>query len=298
MTRRQGVGLAMALAMAAAMVWAPGEAAACGGMFCDSVQSMPVDQSGENILYAVDEVEGTVETHIQIQYQGAASRFAWVLPVQALPTFGVGSQPLFDAMLQATVPTYGYSVQNLCAPPSNAFGAGGSSDGFPGSAGSGGSDSGGGPTVVYQAQVGAFDVTVLSGGTAKEVIDWLDANGYQQNPAAEPILADYLAKNYLFAAVKLTGEPLTTRVEAGRSAGGRRYTREVSTDAQGRVLIEEWTVHGGGHAWFGGARRGSYTDPTGPDASREMLRFFRPSFGEKSRLRAGIDARRMMRQTH
>ena len=64
------------------------------------------------------------------------------------------------------------------------------------------------------------------------------------------------------------------RVEQGVSAKGRRYTRSSHRGDDGRVLTEHWLVHGAGHAWSGGDAQGSYTDATGPDATREMLRFF------------------------
>jgi len=60
----------------------------------------------------------------------------------------------------------------------------------------------------------------------------------------------------------------------GTSAGGVAYTRHVYEDRTGRPMLEHWLLRDAGHAWSGGSPDGSYTDPSGPDASREMLRFF------------------------
>ncbi|MDX6555980.1 MAG: hypothetical protein QOD86_2175, partial [Miltoncostaeaceae bacterium] len=82
--------------------------------------------------------------------------------------------------------------------------------------------------------------------------------------------ADGLVEQGLRATGAAAEGATTTR---GRVPGGHAYTRTVYPGADGRPRVERWIVHGGGHAWFGGNAEGSHTDPRGPDASTELLRF-------------------------
>jgi poly(hydroxyalkanoate) depolymerase family esterase len=89
-----------------------------------------------------------------------------------------------------------------------------------------------------------------------------------QDMTVNPVNADQII------AQSKAGANLRTTINRGEAPGGVRYTRLVQANENGTPVLEQWTLHGAGHAWSGGSLAGSYTEPHGPDASREMIRFF------------------------
>jgi len=86
-------------------------------------------------------------------------------------------------------------------------------------------------------------------------------------------LADEALQSTTNAAGARPGQHKATTTSA-RVPNGHAYTRTVYQDAAGHIVVEHWTIHQAGHAWSGGSPHGSHTDPQGPDASAEFVRFF------------------------
>ncbi|MBV9231838.1 MAG: PHB depolymerase family esterase [Chloroflexi bacterium] len=91
-----------------------------------------------------------------------------------------------------------------------------------------------------------------------------------------PINADQLAEQWLKGSERrpATKQRRDSHSIEGQISGGHSYTRTIYHDLHGQAIVEKWMVHQAGHAWAGGSSNGSYTDARGPDASREMVRFF------------------------
>jgi poly(hydroxyalkanoate) depolymerase family esterase len=70
------------------------------------------------------------------------------------------------------------------------------------------------------------------------------------------------------------GNLLSGTTARKQTSAGQSFTHSVRQDAGGLPVLELWELHGAGHAWSGGSSAGSFTNPNGPNATQEMLRFF------------------------
>lgn len=244
----------LAVLSLAGVAMTPDVAEACGGTFCDGVipGPMPVDQTGENVIFVIGDTESEVHIQISIDPETNAENFGWLVPLTAVPEFSVGSQPLFDQIRAASVPQYDITTTFENCGQNNSSGGTNASSGDPGdSASAGGSTGGGfdsddgGPTVLLEEAVGAFQVAVLTDTEVGPIKQWLEDNGYLWDEAAEPILMQYLAEGNVIAALKLRRSvsindvhPITLRYPSAETCFPLRLTRIAAVeDMDIRVFV-------------------------------------------------------------
>lgn len=195
-----------ALALAVGVTLYAGRAEACG-CFAPPDPTVPIVQAGERILFAVD--NGTVTAHIQIQYQGDAKDFGWLLPLPAVPQLKLGTEELFTRLINTTQPRYfvtrtfgtGCSARlfaNAAPPTAGVSDFGGSGEG------------GSGSPLVTQASIGPYDYAVLRADSKDEMFNWLTSNGYFIPNGTEQTVGPYIHAGGYFLALKL---------RSGKSAG-------------------------------------------------------------------------------
>ncbi len=242
----------LVLMAAAGVMLTPTTAEACGGTFCDGgvPGPMPVDQSGENVIFVIGDTEAEVHIQIAIDPNTNAEQFGWLVPLSAVPEFSVGSQLLFDQLRAFSVPTYDVTTTvedcgggNFTSGQSSSAGG---SDPTNDSGGTGAPESSGeGPVVLKQETVGAFEVVVLQDTEVGPIKKWLLDNGYVWDANAEPILMQYLAEGNVIAALKLSTNagvadvhPITLRYPSNETCFPLRLTRIAAVeDMDIRVFV-------------------------------------------------------------
>lgn len=183
--------LAVALGLLA-LTPAP-DAAACGGCFHNDIQQMENTQvSGHRMIISISSTQTTLWD--QIQYVGAPSSFAWVLPIKGAVDVGVSSDALFGNLDSDTKLTINSPLVTCPPPCSNSSGAGGAG---------GSSGSGGGVVVTAQKVVGPYETVQLSASDPAALTDWLTAHNYSVPADIDPIIQAYVAEGFGFLALKL-----------------------------------------------------------------------------------------------
>ena len=193
-------------------------AIACG-CFAPPSPATPVVQAGERILFAQD--GNTVTAHIQIQYQGAADDFGWLVPLPSVPTLELGTDELFTALGAATNPQYTLTTTRQFCGGGSSSSKGVGCGGFATDEASGSSVADAGlfaasdmgannPALVVKASIGPYDYAVLKADDKTEMLKWLAGNHYYVPDATGQAVAPYIHTGAFFLALKL---------RAGESAG-------------------------------------------------------------------------------
>ncbi|HVR61259.1 MAG TPA: DUF2330 domain-containing protein, partial [Polyangia bacterium] len=180
---------------------------ACG-CFTPPDPSVPVVQAGERIAFVMK--DGNVTAHIQIQYQGNATEFGWLLPLPSIPDMQLGTDELFTQLTATTQPKYRLvrKYEGNCGFNKNAGSGGGPMVATGASAG--GDSVNGNSALVFQASIGPYDYAVLHADSKDEMLKWLADNHYFVPAGTDSTVGAYIRPGAYFLALKL---------KSGQSAG-------------------------------------------------------------------------------
>jgi len=191
--------LLIALSLVGPALLLSSPAVACGGFFCSTD---PIVQTDEQIVFAVDESSGTIETHVQIGYQGAAEDFSWVIPVPGVPDLDLGSDELFRQLLWSTATAYELEVGEADCRDPWVWGGWMDDDLDADRDGAGGVDPGE-VQVLSESVVGSYQATVVTATAAEPLLDWFNCNGYRIAFNSVDKVEQYLSGGMNFLALKL-----------------------------------------------------------------------------------------------
>ncbi len=192
-------GVTLGLALVASAV--PMESKACGGFFCTTI---PINQAAEQIVFRQE--PGMVTAMVRIQYSGNAEDFSWVVPVPDTPELSIGSDTTFNDLDSSTRPNFNLRINGSVCPQDELF----VNFSVDATAESAVEVDDSGVVVEQEAEVGPFDVQVVSSDNPSDMSMWLADNGYLITDRGDELLAPYIEAGMKFVALKL---------RSGESAG-------------------------------------------------------------------------------
>lgn len=190
MTRRILLLVAVVLGLVALTA---DDAEACGGLFC---QNDPVDQAGERIVFTVN--DDTITSLIEIQYQGSAPDFSWILPIPE--AIGNDDLQVPEDGPQVFSDLHAATDVQIIAPPDSCPDDFDDGD-FDFATSESADDSG--VEVFASGEVGPFSFDVVGSSDPDALVEWLLGNGYRVEPFMEPLIDVYVEEEFAFVAMQL-----------------------------------------------------------------------------------------------
>jgi len=162
-----------------------------GGLFVSSYRDIYEPNQLAMIVFD-DMVEKII---FQVDYEGDAEDFAWVIPVPGYPKLFPVEDEIFYELHELTQPppTWGFGCGWGMIPPHASPDEG--------------------VHIWEENQVGIYHTTTLSASDPNSLIEWLNDNGYAFPIEGQEILDYYVQKQWFFVAMKIQSDEIVNNSE-------------------------------------------------------------------------------------